>query len=78
MPIPLCLIGAGGKGAGDACGEGSSVHVPVMRLLSLHAVDLCIRQDLYSGTGEKFVLFPRSLLLSHVCTHSLSHIYAQA
>lgn len=75
MPIPLGPIGAGEKGAGDACGEGSGAHVPVMRLLSLHAVDLCIRRDLYSGTGEKFVskVSPAlscvySLTLTHLCT----------
>lgn len=47
MPLPLCLIRAGRKGADATWGEGRGAYVPVVRLLSLHAVDLCIRQDLY-------------------------------
>lgn len=76
MSILLCLIGAGRKGADATWGEGRDAYVPLCEV----AVIVCSALDrtCTSGTGEKFVLLPRSLLPSHVCPHSLSHMYAQA
>lgn len=76
MLIPLCLIAAGRKGADATWGEGRDAYVPVCEVAVI--VYSALVRTCTSGTGEKFVLFPRSLLPSHACPHSLSHMYAQA
>lgn len=59
-------------------GEGKGAHAPVLRSLSLHTVDVSIRRkgSCKSGTGEKLILFPRSLLLSLLLL-ALSHAHVR-